>query len=230
MAYISVTYDLPLPNDFLVDHSQSEGKTRESVYHGPDKLYLQLDKETHTEKYGPLTEEDLADGRPIPIDCYLYEVNCAENPLICQLRAPIIDELQETYSEVVAHPQSPLIDGYPQFTYETPLKPQDVFNKFSVRVEDGELKIDTFSVAQKLGDRDVNRTWDDVRAHRDKQLELSDGQLAEDMPEALKEEFKVYRQRLRDLPDIMQANNVPAHIAFYMFPEHPHSTKPVKGN
>ncbi len=230
MAYISVTYDLPLPNEFLVDHSQSEGKTREAVYHGPDKLFLQLDKETHREKYGPLTEEDLADGRPIPIDCYLYEVDCAANPLICQLRAPIINDLQEEYTSVVVHPDSPEIEGYPQFTYELPLKPQDVFNKFTVRVENGELKVDAFTAEQKLGDRDVHRTWDDIRAHRDKQLELSDGQLAEDMPENLKEEFRIYRQRLRDLPSVMQANNVPPQIAFYMFPEHPHARKPVKGN
>lgn len=225
MAFISVPYNLPLPNEFLVDHSQSEGKTREAVYHGPDKLYLQLDKETHREKYGPLTAEDLADGRPIPIDCYLYEVDCADHPLICQLRAPIVNELQEDYTDEVIHPESPLIEGYPQFTYQLPLKPEDIYDRFSVRLEDGELKIDAFTIPQKLGDRDVNRSWDDVRAHRDRLLEESDGQVPIDAPAALVEEFKIYRQRLRDLPTIMEAAGVPAHIAFYMFPEHPHAKK-----
>lgn len=229
MAYISVPYDLPLPNEFLVDHSQSEGKTQEAVYHGPDKLYLQLDKETHEEKYGPLTEEDLADGRPVPIDCYLYEVNCADHPLICQLRAPIINELQDGYTDIVNHPESPEIEGYPRFTYETPLRPQDIFNKFSVKLLNGELVVGSFSVSQKLGDREVNRTWDDVRAHRDKLLESSDGQIPLDAPEYLQEEFRVYRQLLRDLPSVMQENNVPPHIAFYMFPEHPHSKKVPPG-
>jgi len=225
MPYISVEYDLPLPNEFLVDHSQSQGNTRKSVYHGPAKLYLQLDKETHREKYGPLAPEDLADGRPVPIDCYLYEVDCAENPLICQLRAPVINELQENYTSEVNHPQSPEIEGYPRFTYQLPLMPGDVYNKFSVRLENGELKVDAFSPEQKLGDREYHRSWDDIRAHRDKQLELSDGQISEDMPEHIKEEFKIYRQRLRDLPTVMQANNVPPQIAFYMFPEHPHTKK-----
>jgi len=104
--------------------------------------------------------------------------------------------------------------------------PDDVFNKFSVRVsEDGELQVGSFSVSQKLGDREVNRTWDDVRAHRDKLLSSSDGQIAIDAPEYLQEEFRIYRQRLRDLPSVMQENNVPAHIAFYMFPDHPDSKK-----
>jgi hypothetical protein len=225
MAYISVTYDLPLPNDFLVDHSMSEGNSREAVYHGPDKIYLQLCKETHVEKYGPLTAEDKADGRPIPADCYLYEVDCTENPLICQLRAPIVNALQESYTEVVNHPESPEIEGYPRFTYETPLLPHDIFNKFSVRVVDDRLDVGIFTVSQKLGDREVNRTWDDVRAHRDKLLSSSDGQIAIDAPEALQELYRIYRQRLRDLPAIMQANNVPAHIAFYMFPDNPESLK-----
>lgn len=225
MAFISVPYKLPLPNDFLVDHSQSEGKTQDAVYHGPDKLYLQLNKDTHREAYGPLTAEDLADGRPVPADCYLYEVDCAEYPLICQLRGPIVSELQEDYTTEVIHPESPVIDGYPQFAYQTPLKPEDIYDRFTVRVEDGELKIDTFSVPQKLGDRSVNRTWDDVRAHRDNLLEESDGQIPVDAPESLQEEFRVYRQRLRELPAKMQENNVPPHIAYYMFPVHPHANK-----
>jgi hypothetical protein len=225
MAFISVSYDLPLPNDFLVDHSQSEGNTREATYHGPDRLYLQLDKDTHVEKYGPLTAEDLADGRPIPVDCYVYEVDCVENPLICHLRGPIVNELQDDYTDEVVHPESPVIEGYPQFTYQTPLKPEDVFNKFSVKLVDGVLTVDAFTVSEKLGDRPVNRTWDEVRAHRDRLLESSDGQIPIDAPESLVEEFRVYRQRLRDLPTIMQENNVPAHIAFYMFPEHPHASK-----
>ena len=62
MAYISFDFEFPLPNDFLVDHSQSQGKTKTMTYHGPDKIFLYIDKETGKEKYGPVTEDDLADG------------------------------------------------------------------------------------------------------------------------------------------------------------------------
>lgn len=225
MAFISITYDLPLPNEYLVDHSFSEGKTRETTYNGPDKIYLQMNKETHKEMYGPLTIEDLSDGRPIPIDCYLLEVDALEHTLICQLRGPIVNELQEDFTGSVPHPQSPVIEGYPQYTYGVPLKPQDIFNRFSVRVENGQLKIDAFTVPQRLADRNTLVDWIDLREKRDKELELSDGQVAPDMPQDVRDDFLAYRQLLRDFPAVMEANNVPAHIAYYMFPEHPHSKK-----
>ena len=225
MAFISITYDLPLPNEYLVDHSFSEGKTREATYNGPDKIYLHMNKETHKEMYGPLTIEDLSDGRPIPIDCYLLEVDALEHTLICQLRGPIVNELQEDFTGSVPHPQSPVIEGYPRYTYGVPLKPQDIFNRFSVRVENGQLKIDAFTVPQRLADRNTLVDWIDLREKRDKELELSDGQVAPDMPQNVRDDFLAYRQLLRDFPAVMEANNVPAHIAYYMFPEHPHSKK-----
>jgi hypothetical protein len=225
MAFISITYDLPLPNEYLVDHSFSQGKTREATYNGPDKVYLQINKETHKEMYGPLTIEDLSDGRPIPADCYLLEVDALEYPLICQLRGAIMNETQEDFTHSVPHPQSPIVEGYPRYTYGVPLKPQDIFNRFSVRVENGVPKIDAFTVAQRLADRNTLVDWIDLREKRDKELEQSDGQVSEDMPQNVKDEFIAYRQLLRNFPQAMEAANVPAHIAYYMFPEHPHSKK-----
>jgi hypothetical protein len=46
------------------------------------------------------------------------------------------------------------------------------------------------------------------------------------MPEDVKEVWKIYRQKLRDLPAVMQENNVPPSIAYYMFPLTP-DTVPV---
>lgn len=222
MPMISVEFDLPLPNDFLVDHSQSEGKTRKYTYHGPEKIYLQISKETGREVAGPLTEEDKADGRPIPIDAYLYEVDCTTNPLVCQLRAPIIDELQESYiNEDIWHPGSPDIEGYDRLSYQLPLMPSDVFDKSSVRIENDEIVFDAWTAQKKLLDRDEWLTWDEVRAHRDRLLTGSDSSLAEDMPESLKNEWKEYRQKLRDLPAVMQANGVEPSVAMFMFPKQP---------
>lgn len=222
MPMISVDFELGLPNDFLVDHSQSEGNTRTFTYHGPDKLFLQLSKETKTEALGPLTEEDMHDGRPIPEECYIYEVDCVTNPLICQLRAPIIDELQESREgEEIFHPESPEIEGYPRMSYQLPLMPEDIYNARSVKDVDGTLTIDTWSISEKMLDKPELLTWDDVRTHRDMMLVGSDGQIAEDMPESIKDAWKLYRTRLRELPAVMQANNVPPSVAFYMFPEQP---------
>ena len=64
-------------------------------------------------------------------------------------------------------------------------------------------------------------TWDDIRKHRNQLLEGSDARLTIDMPAALQEEWKTYRQKLRDLPSVMEAAGVEPSIAFYMFPEQP---------
>lgn len=226
MAMISITYELPLPNEFLVDHSQSEGKTRTCTYDGPDKIYLQIG-EDGLEKHGPVTAEDLADGRPIPADATLFEIDCTTYPLICQLRGPIIPHTQEFRSaENVPHPHSPVIEGYPQFKYALPLLPEDIYNRYSVKVIDGQPTLQVWTATQKLLDRDDPMTWDDIREHRNKMLTNSDSQIAEDMPENVKTAWKLYRQKLRDLPDVMQANNVPPSIAYYMFPNTP-DTLPV---
>jgi len=201
----------------LIDHSQSMGKKRTYTYHGPDKIFLQLGEDGR-EKYGPLTADDLSDGRPLPIDCHLFEVKAVDHPLICQLRGPVINDLQEAQTEKVYHPQSPMISGYRRFTYILPLLPGDVYDKFSIKIENDEIKIDTWSVWKKLLDKEEPLTWDDVRKHRDQLLSSSDSRLPPDAPEDLKAKWLDYRQKLRDLPSVMQANNVPPSIAFYMFP------------
>ena len=222
MANISVEFDLSLPNSFLVDHSQTEGKTRKFTYHGPDKIWLQIG-EDDTETHGPLTAEDIADGRPVPADVVEWlEVDCTTNPLICQLRGPIIDELQEERDgEEVPHPGSPLIEGYPQLKYQLPLMPDDIYDRRSVKLVDGTLTVREWAVAEKLLDKQEFLTWDDVRKHRNQLLEGSDSRVTTDMPTELQDAWKAYRQKLRDLPAVMEAAGVEPSVAFYMFPDQP---------
>lgn len=218
---ISVNYELPLPNEFLIDHSHSEGKTRTCTYDGPDKLYLYIG-EDGLENHGPVTAEDLEDGRPCPADATIFELDCTTYPLICQLRGPVMPHTQESRStEEVIHPQSPKIEGYPQFTYSLPLFPEDIYNRYSVKIIDGQPSLQVWTAIQKLLDRDTPMSWDEIREHRNKMLSNSDSQLAEDMPENVKTVWKIYRQKLRDLPGIMEAAGVPPSIAYYMFPNTP---------
>ncbi len=226
---IRVEYDLALPNSFLVDHGTSDGNTRTAVYDGPDKIYLQLGADGR-EVCGPLTEDDIADGRPMPADCVdWYEVDCATNPLICQLRGPVVNELEEEYTGETVHPGSPVVEGYPQFSYGTPIMPEDIYHKHSVRLVDGELTVHRYTATEKLLDRSSDLTWDDIRQKRNESLEGCDSRQASDMPAALAEEWRVYRQRLRDLPSTLEAAGVSPNIAFYMFPEAPGSATPTNG-
>ncbi len=236
---ISQAWKLDLPNSFLVDHSFSDGKQRDQTYDGPDKIFLQIGA-NGKELYGPLTEDDIADGRPKPADVVQwYEVDCArsaKHTLICQLRGPVIDEKEESrdISSDVAHPNSPDMsaDGYTRFTYGSVLYPDDIYDFESITVANpgsagpDDISISNFTAKQKLNGVDEDKTWDMVREHRNGVLQNSDGQIAEDMPAALKEEWKVYRQQLRDLPSKMQAASVHPNVADMMFPIEPGFTDP----
>lgn len=230
MDIISKKFVYNIPNEFLVDHSFSQGKTSEYTYWGPEKLYLQISNDTNKEIYGPLTEDDRADGRPIPANCYLFEINANDYPLIMQLRAPIINEKQKIHDgETIPHPLSPEIEGYTRLTYQLPILPDDVYDKSSLEIVNNVPTIKPFTVVQKIlgSHRTEEYTWDEIRKQRDLMLDSSDGSVAGDMPEALKNEFIIYRQKLRDLPSVMQANNVPPSVAKFMFPDHPHSKRPI---
>ena len=227
---ISHDWNMPVPNDFLRDHSYSEGKTRAVTYDGPDKIWLQIGADG-TEVHGPLTEDDMADGRPIPADVtQMFEVDCTEYPLICQLRGPVIDEKEESrdMEDDVAHPDCPdmTAQGYRQLKYNQRLFIEDLYDGASVRIVDGAPTVHAFSVNEKLIGRADDLTWDEIRDHRNGILSGSDGQIAEDMPEDMKTIWKAYRQKLRDLPAELAAAGVSPNMAYYMFPDVPYFTNP----
>ena len=226
MPLIEVDYEFNLPNEYMVDHNQDQGKTRTTTYDGPDKLYLIIDNETGKEAMGPVTAEEKADGRPVPLGCRYVEIDCIENPLLCQLRGPVIDEAEEEYTEEVFHPQSPDIPGYERLSYQLPLQPRDIYDKLNITVDkDNNIHIPIRSVTDVFLGEDVGDLpdWNVVRKQRDTLLTNSDSHLADDMPESLKVEWRTYRQLLRDLPTVMQENNVPPHVALFMFPKVPNS-------
>ena len=67
-----------------------------------------------------------------------------------------------------------------------------------------------------------------VREHRNRELESSDSQIAEDMPDDMKTKLKTWRQQLRDLPNKMQAAGVEPNIADLMFPQNPLYVEPAR--
>jgi hypothetical protein len=227
---IRVEYQLALPNEFLVDHEITDGNTRTAVYNGPDKIYLQIGADG-TEKHGPLTEDDIMDGRPMPADVVeWFEVDCTTNPLVCELRGQPVDELQEEYTSEEFHAKTPEIEGYPRLKYALPLMPSDIYDKskLTVDLDSGEIDVPRFTVSEKLLDRAEFLTWDQIREKRDSMLEATDMKVSVDMPSALVDEWKVYRQKLRDFPATMQASGVEPSWAYYMMPQSPDDLKAPK--
>lgn len=222
---IEFEWTLNLPNEYMVDHSFTDGNTRICEYDGPDKLYLIINNETGAEEYGPITELEKADGRPVPSNCRYVEVDCISNPLICQLRGPVIDELEEDYTGEIFPPGYTAIEGYNSFSYQTPLRPIDVYDPETIRVdEDDNITIQARSIPWAvMGGGTRLPEWDDVRAKRKQLIRNSDMEITDDMPQELKDKWADYRQRLRDWPNVMEDNNVPAWIAYNMEPIDPAS-------
>ena len=161
-------------------------------------------------------------------------MDCARSDLhtlICQLRGPVVNEKEEDRGAGTDtnHPGSPVVDGdvYPQFTYSSTIFPDDIYNWDTIRVANpgsagpDDITIGTFTPREKLNGTDEDKTWDHVRKHRDSVLANSDGMIAEDMPDALKNQWKAYRQSLRDLPNKMIAAGVHPNFADLMFPMEP---------
>ena len=229
MPYINVEYDYNLPNEYLVDHNQDQGNTRTTEYDGPDKIYLIINNETGKEEFGPVTAEDLADGRPLPMGCRYVEVDCTENPLICQLRAPVIDEHEETYTGESGHRLAPDVEGYFPFRYPTPLLPSDVYDKLQVTVtSDDVVTLHVKTVNECLFGKDrPDMTWDDVKKQRNYVLKGTDGITSTDMPQQMITAWNDYRQLLRDIPTNLA--HIHPNFVMRMFPDNPHASEPTVG-
>jgi len=219
MVQFQFTYDIP--NELCVDHSFTNGNTRTTTYDGPDKLFFIVD-ENGKEELGPVTEIEKNDGRPVPDNCRWVEIDCIDNPVLCQLRGPIIDEEEEDHTgEATPSTGATTVSGYKPFTYQTPVLPYQFLDPLAIVFNaDNTYTIPVREPRDTVMGLDVHRdiTWDDLRAKRDMLLKNSDSELQEDMPADLKNQWKDYRQRLRDWPTAMQnAGNSPL-FAYYMEP------------
>ena len=224
---IELDFEFNLPNQHCVDHSQSEGKTRTATYDGPDKIFLIVNNNTGKEEMGPITETEKSDGRPVPEDCRYVEVDCITNPLVCQLRAPVIDEMEEDYTGLEHPPGVVDIPGFMKFHYQVPLRPQDVYDPLDITVDENDnIHLTKRSLSWAIMGVDGEArlpNWDDVRNKRMQLIKNSDSEITDDMPEDLRAKWMDYRQRLRDWPGLMQEAGVPPEFAYNMEPIDPAS-------
>jgi len=231
MAMIEFEYEFTLPNQYCVDHEQTDGNKRTAVYDGPDKIYLIINNETGFEEMGPLNELEYLEDRPLPEGCRYVEVDALTHPVVCQLRAPIIDEAEEDYTGTASVPGIPTIEGYMPFDYQTPLLPRDVYDPLAVHVdENNNITLRKKTVCDALFGIDCPMpTYADVRRKRDQFIKNSDSEITEDMPADLKAMWQEYRQRVRDWPNVMEAQGVPPQFALCMEPIDPASLTPPPG-
>tara|TARA_Y100000385_G_C12960177_1_gene579423 strand:+ start:92 stop:820 length:729 start_codon:yes stop_codon:yes gene_type:complete len=221
MPMIQFNYTYNIPNELCVDHTFTDGNTRTAQYDGPDKLFFIVNNATGREELGPVTEIEKNDGRPIPPDCRYVEISAFEYPELCQLRGPIIDEMEEDHTGSTIPTGCTHITGYAPFDYQTPVLPYQFLHDQLVTFDaDGVPTIPVQEARDYIMGTDIGRdiTWDDVRAKRNQFLKNSDSEITDDMPTELRNQWLDYRQRLRDWPTVMQnAGNSPI-FAYNMEP------------
>jgi hypothetical protein len=177
-----LTYSIP---DCLYSLENTLGKTSTQLYEGPEEIVMWLDKETGylMQAFAPEDEPD----RPLPLDLKREilradtDINCCKIGLIYGgLEAP---KIYEVSVGPVDQPNATVVD---------PSDIRIVYDKQSV-TEDYTAPLKFF---------EYKRIRDDafIRNMRDAKLAASDGKISPDMPEALKQQWLDYRQKLRDLP------------------------------
>lgn len=219
MVQLDYTYNIP--NELCVDHTFTDGLTRTATYDGPDKMFFVVNETTGREDAGPITEVEKADGRPVTDGCRWVEIDCITNPLLCQLRGPIIDEQEEDHTGEAVPTGVVDLPGHAKFTYQTPVLPYQFYDvEKIVFASDNSYTIPVKEPRDTVMGLDIERdvTWADVRAKRDQLLKNSDAEIVDDMPNDLKTKWQAYRQKLRDWPGAAQAANIPPIFAYYMEP------------
>ena len=178
-----LTYSIP---DVLYSTENTLGKTSTQLYNGPDQLVLWLDKETGRvmQSWAPEDEPD----RPLPLDLKREilkadtDENCIKIGLIYGgLEDPKIYEVEVGPTDQA---NAQLVD------------PSDIRTVYNREPVDANYKAPLeFMVYVR------NRTDEFIRRERNSRLSASDGKIAPDMPEEMKQKWLDYRQKLRDLPD-----------------------------
>jgi hypothetical protein len=223
IEYVETTFTYKIPDDFRGDTFEL-GKTGTFTYKGPRYLTFEVDKETGRETgWCLIYPEELE--RPTPENVERIRIDCAEteNGLLCEIANDQGDPRAVKFRllrEWEMHYESP--EGYENLVRPVQYEPRDIYDEFNITYDfdTGEFNIPLHTWDT---DMDTSVTWDDIRKHRDDLLKESDGAVAEDMPESIKNEWKAYRQLLRDLPTALA--EFEPFIAAQMFPRAPDAVR-----
>ena len=223
MRRVSIDFTYPVWDEWGKD-SFIQGKTDTHTYNGPEFLTFEVNNVTSSEDYGKESgwclweKRDLE--RPSGADITRVTVDCKENPLLCEIgndegRDDMVLKRRQRRWEILW--DAP--DGYLDVEYTNEVEPRDVYNEqditYNFDTQEFNLGIRTWAAQGSK----MDLTWVDVRKLRDEILHETDAKVGQsDAPEELQQQWLDYRQRLRDLPSVMNDRGYEPWQAVMMFP------------
>ena len=202
MANIKKTLTYAIP-DKMYSGTTELGKTSTMQYDGPDHIILWIDKETgYLEQcHAPHEEPD----SPLPLHLR-REILSADNDINTIKIALLWGGIEEPkVYEVQVGP-----GDQPNAILPDPTHICEVYNEYALYPNyKGPLEWAPMDRAAAV------EGWNFLRQERNFRLSQSDGKIAEDMPEDLKQQWKDYRKKLRDMPT--DWGDVPGYLVRFPF-------------
>lgn len=223
MPLIRKEFTFAVPNEWYSDDF-SNGDTKTFVYEGPEYLTIEVDKETGEELAWCLyTPEEWE--RPTAQDAMRITVDCKDNPMLCEIvNDQGKDDDLHFYDSRAFKTICKAPEGYVDVDVPTDFHVRDIYDEFNVKfnfdTQEFDIPVRTWSSEEG---RDVEEiTWNHVRKLRNDMLAATDGILSDDMPQELQNEWRRYRQLLRDAPTALEPFG--PFFASMMLPEEPDTT------
>ena len=205
MTNITHNFTYTLPNE-PKSTDFSNNVTVNAQFTGPQFIWVVVDETTN--KIAPFGAvlEDQFETFAAPIGFKLVKVDAKVNPVIATMLLGNCTEITDTVSEV----SETLVDGS-VYTY---MWPQTIAGAFVQNETSYNSETDTWELAYYSEPDD----FDAFKLERNRLLNESDSRIAPDMPDALKQKWIDYRQKLRDMTTVWA--NVPTwKIAFPKTPD-----------
>ena len=223
MRNIEKTFTYPIW-DSWGENKFSAGRTATHTYKGPEFLTFEITNDPNDEDYGKESGWCLYEKaeleRPTGNDITRITVDCKENPLLCEIgndngREDLVAFRRGREWKVLW--DAP--EGYPDVEYTDELEPRDVYDQAAISYDFDKQECNIGIHDWTSRGSDLGLTWTQVRDVRDAALHESDQKVGmSDAPDHLQDAWKEYRQKLRDLPAVMEAKGYEPWQAVMMFP------------
>jgi hypothetical protein len=219
MTIIRKKFKITIPDEFLHDDIDTPS-SQEWEYIGEDKIYVLVDKTTNKPHFGTLNVDMINDGRPIPLDKYVVEINSEEEPLIATL---LCGPGKEDNDFEKNRPENTFLvhsdEEYGEYRENYEYHPREIYNldeiKYIPQLKKWDLNVNRYINVMNIPEL----TWDMLREKRDNELKATDGMESGDMPDSMITELRKYRTKLRNWPNKLK--DLDPWIAYNLFPKKP---------